>query len=317
MPKLTIADSNDGSILFGGVDTDKFTSPLVTLPVQQDPSGNYSRLMVVWTGLSFSADGQSSNLASKSFPSLALMDSGTTLSALPDDLVTEINNGLGVVQDPDYGSLLPCSAGTDPTAMFSFGFGGNGGAMINVSMSELVLPTADQNGNPLTFSDGTPACSFGLQGGAEDGLAVLGDAFLRSAYVVYDLDNNQIGLAQTKFNVSSSNVEEISGSSIPGGRAAPSTVTAAAAASATATPGVVPGGVTGATDTGTATELGPFSGSATFHLNPTRTGSGAASTSSKSSAAGSMAGGVDFHLVAVLGGAGTMLVAFGGAVFLL
>ncbi|MBE7182112.1 MAG: hypothetical protein INR71_13075, partial [Terriglobus roseus] len=33
--------------------------------------------------------------------------------------------------------------------------------------------------------------------------------FLRSAYVVYDLDSKHIGLAQTKFNVDSSDVHEI------------------------------------------------------------------------------------------------------------
>ncbi len=38
---------------------------------------------------------------------------------------------------------------------------------------------------------------------------VLGDTFLRSAYVVYDLGNNQISLAATNFNATTSNVQEI------------------------------------------------------------------------------------------------------------
>lgn len=46
--------------------------------------------------------------------------------------------------------------------------------------------------------------------------AVLGDTFLRSAYVVYDLQNNQISLAQTDFNATSSNVVEITASGVPG-----------------------------------------------------------------------------------------------------
>lgn len=36
-----------------------------------------------------------------------------------------------------------------------------------------------------------------------------GDTFLRSAYVVYDIDKEEIGLAQTKFDVSDSDVMEI------------------------------------------------------------------------------------------------------------
>jgi Eukaryotic aspartyl protease len=44
---------------------------------------------------------------------------------------------------------------------------------------------------------------------AGDSTSVLGDTFLRSAYVVYDIANNQISLAQTNFNATSSNVKEI------------------------------------------------------------------------------------------------------------
>lgn len=36
-----------------------------------------------------------------------------------------------------------------------------------------------------------------------------GDTFLRSAYVVYDIEKEEIGLAQTKFDSSSSDVVEI------------------------------------------------------------------------------------------------------------
>jgi hypothetical protein len=43
---------------------------------------------------------------------------------------------------------------------------------------------------------------------------VLGDTFIRSAYLVYDLANNEISMAQTKFNSTATNVVEItSGSS--------------------------------------------------------------------------------------------------------
>jgi hypothetical protein len=37
----------------------------------------------------------------------------------------------------------------------------------------------------------------------------MGDTFLRSAYLVYDLENNEISIAQTNFNSTSNNVVEI------------------------------------------------------------------------------------------------------------
>ncbi|KFY41714.1 hypothetical protein V494_02820, partial [Pseudogymnoascus sp. VKM F-4513 (FW-928)] len=46
---------------------------------------------------------------------------------------------------------------------------------------------------------------------------LFGDTFLRSAYVVYDLANNEIGLAQTDFNAKGSNIVEFAsmGAAIP------------------------------------------------------------------------------------------------------
>jgi Eukaryotic aspartyl protease len=62
---------------------------------------------------------------------------------------------------------------------------------------------------------------------AGDSTAVLGDTFLRSAYVVYDIGTNQISLAQTDFNATSSNIKEISAGSdgVPGSSTVASAVT--------------------------------------------------------------------------------------------
>jgi hypothetical protein len=60
---------------------------------------------------------------------------------------------------------------------------------------------------------------------AGDSTAVLGDTFLRSAYVVYDIANNEISLAQTDFNATSSNIKEIASGT--GGVPGAATVTGA------------------------------------------------------------------------------------------
>jgi hypothetical protein len=56
-----------------------------------------------------------------------------------------------------------------------------------------------------------------------------GDTFLRSAYVVFDLENEEISLGKAKFNVTESNIEEIpkGKGGIPGATAASSAVTLA------------------------------------------------------------------------------------------
>ena len=76
-------------------------------------------------------------------------------------------------------------------------------------MSELIIETAAPNGQPYTFpGTGQRACIFGIAP-AGSGTSVLGDTFLRSAYVVYDITNNEISIAQTKFNATASSVQEI------------------------------------------------------------------------------------------------------------
>jgi elongation factor G len=86
-------------------------------------------------------------------------------------------------------------------------------------MDELVLDLVTSGPAPMFSSgqyEGAEACAFGIQNSSSDPF-LLGDTFLRSAYVVYDLVNNQIGMAQTDFNATASNIVafESHGAQIP------------------------------------------------------------------------------------------------------
>lgn len=123
--------------------------------------------------------------------------------------------GVGAVSDPDLGVIVPCNI-RNTLATLSFTFGGSGGPTIKVDVSEFVTSLVIPGAKVPTFRDYTPACRWGLQP-AEPGDPILfGDTFLRSAYVVYNLQNKQIGIAQTTFNASKANIVEFSGDEIPG-----------------------------------------------------------------------------------------------------
>ena len=180
------------------------------MPVVPDSiTGGYTSLSLPLTAISVSADGQAFTFTASNFASPALIDSGTTLMYLPDDVVQAIWTSLGVTVAQEDTPLLPCNIGNDPSAKMTFTFNGANGAKIDVLLNDLLAPVR------ATLS-GEAACEFLVSGGAPDGLIILGDAFMRSAYVTYDLTNNMIAIAQTKFNVSSSNVKEINSSGIPG-----------------------------------------------------------------------------------------------------
>lgn len=196
---LNDLDANLGSILFGGIDTEHYVGGLHTLPVQPE-AGVHAELMVTLTALDMGATRLRDTMALA-----VLLDSGSSLTYLPDDLVQLLYDRVGAVYDAAQGAAyVPCALYHQPTNL-TFAFSG---PRITVGMDELVLDLVTASGGRPTFQDGRPACLFGVAP-AGAGTNVLGDTFLRSAYVVFDLDNNEVSIAQTRFNTTRSNVREI------------------------------------------------------------------------------------------------------------
>lgn len=226
---LNDLDSNTGSILFGGIDTEQFEGELKTLPIQSEGSV-YSEFLITLTGLYMGDEAVATNQALA-----VLLDSGSSLTYLPDSMVETIYQKVSAKYDTSEGAAyIACSmANSNDSIRFNFSE-----PIIEVSMNELVLELVTSSGKRPTFQDGTEACLFGIAP-AGSGTNVLGDTFLRSAYVVYDLANNQISLAQTTFNSTTHNVVEISSGShaVPSATAVTNAVSATGIGSATSTTG--------------------------------------------------------------------------------
>ncbi|GAW24347.1 hypothetical protein ANO14919_139310 [Xylariales sp. No.14919] len=204
---LNDLDASRGSILFGGVDAAQYSGSLHTLPIQAN-RGSYSEFLITLTALKLGGQTIADDQALA-----VLLDSGSSLTYLPDDMVEDIYEQVNAQYDSSAGAAyVACSLESNSSALeFTFS-----SPTISVQMKELVLDLTTASGRRPTFTNGEEACLFGIAP-AGSGTNVLGDTFLRSAYVVYDIDNNQISLGQTNFNATQSNVSEIpSGTSIPG-----------------------------------------------------------------------------------------------------
>ncbi|OQE43144.1 hypothetical protein PENCOP_c003G05008 [Penicillium coprophilum] len=242
---LNDLDASTGSILFGGVNTKKYHGTLQTVPIQK-VHGQYTEFVIALTDVSLTANASEVTLSSSSIPVGVLLDSGSSLSYLPDALVADIYEGLGVSYEADSGiGYVECDiVQQDITISYTFS-----SPTINVNIDEMVIDVGD-----LYFKNGKRACAFGIvpAGGST---AVLGDTFLRSAYVVYDLANNEISLANTNFNATESDVLEIgTGSgSVPGASEVSNPVTTAPVGGAAARIGGPHGGSTGISGSATAT----------------------------------------------------------------
>lgn len=209
--------ASKGSILFGGVDTSKYTGTLQTLPIIKVFGQVYAEFLIGLTAVG--ANGKSGSIANN-LAYAALLDSGSSLMYLPDSIAQGIFKQLNAQYDSNQGAaFVDCSLrSSSQTIDFTFS-----SPTIRIAMSELVIEAGIANGSPICI------LGIGLSGSATP---VLGDTFLRSAYVVYDIAANEIALAQTDFSGGSSNVMEIaSPARIPGATTVQNAVTSVVSAS--------------------------------------------------------------------------------------
>ena len=119
------------------------------------------------------------------------------MRSLPNNVVESLYTAFNAQYDSkQQAAFVDCNLANQQGSLeFTFS-----GPTISVPLNELVIVAG--------YSRGRPVCILGI-GPADNSVCVLGDTFLRSAYVVYDLENNQIGIAQTNFNATRTSVQEI------------------------------------------------------------------------------------------------------------
>jgi hypothetical protein len=233
-----LLDAGTGTVLFGGYDTEKYSGNLVALELQPDAiSGRVNTMTVSWTSLSVVNSQGNILFTSSGFVAPAVLDSGTSYTALPIAIFNKTAAYFGAVYDENYGYLVYCNI-SHYEGTLDYGFGGSRGPVISVKYVELAIPVYFKNGTHLKFSDGSYACSFGIFPVSDGEQILFGDTFLRSSYVVYDLDNKQIALAPTKFGSTRSNVVEM-GKDSGSGVSIASSVIASQTGTKIAVPGVM------------------------------------------------------------------------------
>lgn len=212
---LDQASASTGQILFGGVDHAKYNGTLQILPIVESLA--YVRydfpspleFNIVLNSITAVAAGGASVEVMSDTALPALLDSGTSFVYLPEDVAEAIAASLQAFEfTSGSGWYTDCALGDAGSLRYSFS-----GVEINVPLSEMLVPLTSDDGTPLS-ENGVSYCQLALM--AADDTIILGDSFLRAAYVVYDLEKNEIALAQavTGSDASDSNVEAIS-SDIP------------------------------------------------------------------------------------------------------
>lgn len=216
-------EASTGSILFGGVDTDKYHGSLQSLPIQKE-NGQYIKFLITLSGMDLLKAGKSTGMSS-GLPAPVILDTGSSLTYLPDGLAQSIFTALGVQYDQNEGAgYVDCNLlKQNISVAFTFS-----SVTITVPITELIInPANTDTGNGQSFRGQDQLCLFGITALQGD-TAVLGDTFLRSAYVVFDLANNEIAMAQTNFNSTTTSIQEIGTGvdSVPNAKSVPNPIQA-------------------------------------------------------------------------------------------
>lgn len=185
---LNSLHAKGGSVLFGAVDTAKYEGHIQMFPILKiDENGHESEsetaFYITLDGITSGNQTFSKDVGSRA----ALLDSGTTLVYAPNHVANAVGHKYGKYNRAAGGYVTDCDIKGEP---LNFHFG-------NTTVSvpfENILYDLSKDSPIFTNND----CLIGITNSGSDSY-ILGDGFLRSAYVVYDLEAKKVGVAQAKY----------------------------------------------------------------------------------------------------------------------
>ena len=205
---LNDSSADSANILFGAVDHNRYTGDMVALPIVNTlKSKGYDealQLDVTLNSLTLVDRSSSEQAVIGTGAASALLDTGTTLTYVPPNVLSAIIGLLNAQYSSSVGQyVIKCTDGDDLYLVFNFQ-----GQEINIEMSSFLVSLVTLGGSSSEY------CMVGLQ--SSDGSSfTLGDSFLRSVYMVADLDNMEIGLATANHDNNDSEDIDVLSTGIP------------------------------------------------------------------------------------------------------
>jgi hypothetical protein len=202
---LNDLNAQSGTILFGGVDLNKFSGRLTVLPVTHP-----KHLGITCQGISSDGRDQRNALTS---PQVAVLDSGTSLTYLSSDAMETLYEEFNANPSFSIGEKYYCDCNVTNNLLFNFG-----ATEIAVPAYNFLWPIETVvNKVVATMTFPPNSCYIGLEK-VQKGMdfLLLGDNVLRAFYTVYDISNNRIAIAPVNTVSGKSNIKPITRSQIPG-----------------------------------------------------------------------------------------------------
>ncbi|THZ23851.1 acid protease [Aureobasidium pullulans] len=216
-----------GSIIFGGIDVDKFRGPLTTLNclADNDTVKDFYLNLEEVTVQSSKGGSQSLMRPTGQKPYPVLLDTGSLNWNVPTDVYEKITEAAGAFEANDTKTERewlekPCDdldrGGIDaPHIQLTLSGNGSNTVTLDLEMADLFIPRLNQDGSAKTNDVGQALCELIVSdyGSPKDldqeGGIAIGNVVTRTGYFVFDLDNGQISIAQADFAANSSNVVQV------------------------------------------------------------------------------------------------------------
>ncbi|KXH31177.1 aspartic proteinase [Colletotrichum simmondsii] len=217
---LDDASAKSGNLLLGAIDTSKFEGPLIRFSVRTTGSWSASRrfdtFITSFNGSRSDTDdlqplGESLRQQTDAYDTsnLVLLSPDAALSVLPDDIALDLWALAGASWNDDLGyAIIPCTENTT-TGRLAVQLYGSEGPVLNVALADLVVSQDVWSHSEWSWETESASeyCLFGVQ--SENSTSTytsssypysLGNTFLKHSYMVFDLINEEIGFAKTKFD---------------------------------------------------------------------------------------------------------------------
>lgn len=176
--------ANGGELTFGGINEKRFTGPIQYVPVTR--KGYWE---VNLSKLSLNLPSSSSKSGNKKQPMVLLenaraaIDTGTSLIAVPSKVAEEINRKIGAQKSFRGLWTVDCDAIAKlPSMTFRFG-----DLDFDLPASDYIMQTPGMCFSAFMGIDVPPPAGP---------LVIVGDAFLRAYYTVYDMGKHRVGFAR-------------------------------------------------------------------------------------------------------------------------
>lgn len=235
MTDAPVPDATSGNLLFGAIDTSKFDGTL-SLLASSSSSSSYASFSATLSAINATGNSTQASqvITSEDLPLSVSVNPSDAISNLPPSIASQIWALAGATFDVNFhNAMIPCSAANSSSSMsISFklgdyigysdsydGYGSSGsssgatlpGPVFTVPLADLVVPVdATAPGSSIFTSGGADSklCLFGIQNGSGIynsgdeyyGSYSLGSTLLRRVYAVFDLVNDEIALAPTRFD---------------------------------------------------------------------------------------------------------------------